>query len=134
MNFHIFPLLWDEFLRQLERPMLDWLRGKEISKTLSQIYWQTGWNYWKGNGGGGAWTAQLEAVFFENRHFRTIKQLYDYPKLNALAEQSLQEVSSKKPEERYRQAVKPHLDQRKEELLRTSCYGRQRSRGRFCIL
>lgn len=122
--FDKFPALWELFELRLKEKVLPWIAEKlsetdtSGSKKLSAVYDNVGFQFWRCDARGGAlWVHQLEEVFFHFRYYSIIKLLYYYDDLDVLAAQSMENLNTKNVEEIYRQAVKPHLDARKQEML-----------------
>ena len=122
--FNQFPALWDGFEKQLKGHIVEALATKssdeaDSGKTkLSSVYWNVGCAYWcYSSGAGSRWKTQLEEVFFEHRYYDTIKQLDQFPGLDALVAQRMEKWNTVDVQELYRLAVKPLFDEQKQKLM-----------------
>ena len=119
--FNQFPALWDGFEKQLKDHIVEALAANASEETdsgktkLSSVYWNIGCAYWcYSTGSGTHWKTQLEEVFFEHQYYDTIKQLDQYPGLDALVAQRLESLNTVDAQEQYRLAVKPLFDEQKQ--------------------
>ncbi|MBR3949526.1 MAG: hypothetical protein IKJ84_02510 [Oscillospiraceae bacterium] len=122
--FDQFPALWDAFEKQLKGHIVDALAARSLEGTdsgktkLSSVYWNIGCAYWCYSTGAGAhWKRRLDEVFFEHRYYNTIKQLDQFPNLDALVAQRMEGMNTVDGQEQYRLAVKPLLDEQKQKLM-----------------
>ena len=122
--FDQFPALWDGFEKQLKVHIVEALAAKTSEEAgsgktkLSSVYWNIGCAYWcYSTGAGSHWKTQLEEVFFEHRYYDTTKQLDQFPGLDALVAQRMENLNTVDAQELYRLAVKPLLDEQKQKLM-----------------
>ena len=122
--FGRFPALWDAFEKQLKGHIVEALAAKASEEAdsgkakLSSVYWNIGCAYWSFRTGAGAyWKMQLDEVFFEHRYYDTIKRLYQFSNLDVLVAHRMEGLNTVDAHEQYRLAVKPLLDDRKQELV-----------------
>ena len=122
--FDQFPALWDGFEKQLKVHIVEALAAKSSEEAgsgktkLSSVYWNIGCAYWcYSTGAGSHWKTHLDEVFFEHRYYNTIKQLDQFPNLDALAAQRMEGLNTVDVQEQYRLAVKPLLDEQKQKLM-----------------
>lgn len=118
--FDTFPALWDGFELQLKGPIVKGLTAKaaEEAVSLSSVYRNTGCSYWcYSTGAGFHWKTQLDEMFFEHRYYDTIKKLDQFYDLDALVAQRMEDLDTADAQEQYRLAVKPLLDEQKQQLM-----------------
>lgn len=122
--FDKFPALWDGFEKQLKDHIEEALTANASEEAdsgnakLSSVYWKVGCAYWcYSSGSGSHWKTQLDEVFFEHRYYDTIKRLNQYSDLDVLVAQRMKRLNTVDVQEQYRLAVKPLLDEQKQNLM-----------------
>ena len=140
--FSKFPELWDGFELNFKQwymeeiPKLLICAFTQEENVLDQVYYNLAYSYWN-FGDAKKWTKRLNGLCFEDKYNQFWWKFYCYDEINELVRKSVMESSLLTEEDKlhldermvdekayelfYDEIMKPHLDAKKQELIKELC-------------